>query len=340
MRRGSGSPRRIVACAIDEPTFVVSELTADGYLRLHDPVGLPRNPLWTQFHEGQRIIVHTRRGGRPSVIEIRSVHLWRGRSPGDAPSSIENLWVDVGARSRAEAQAMGIELLDPVTRDWPRWTYGDFVAGPGAADRTGCAAVAAAASAAPEHGETDYVISVQHGFRWAGLSAVVASLGGADTLVLAVAPQTAPGPGGPPVSARTDTRAPFPALPGVEVGTTIELGVRSRYPNTLVESVDQGDAEQYEAAVARAAGIASSSTCRPSARTSRATVSPPRPPCSAVSPTRTACRATKARCAMRCAPRFPSGPRPTRRWIRRATSSSPLGRTATRRSSSRTWMRW
>ena len=257
MRRGSGSPRRIVACAIDEPTFVVSELTADGYLRLHDPVGLPRNPLWAQFHEGQRIIVHTRRGGVPGVIGVRSVHLWRGRSPGDAPASIENLWVDVGARSRAEAQGMGIELLDPVTRDWPRWTYGDFVAGPGAADRTGCAAVAAAASAAPEHGETDYVISVQHSFRWAGLSAVVASLGGADTLVLAVALQTAPGPGGPPVSARTDTRPPFPALPGVEIGTTIELGVRSRYPNTLVESVEQGDAEQYEAAVARAAGIAS-----------------------------------------------------------------------------------
>src|SRR6185312_5720546 len=251
MRRGSGSPRRVVACALDEPGFVVSDVTPDGYLRLHDPVGLPRNPLWTQFYQGQRIVIHTRRGGVPGVIGVRSVHLWRGRSAGDAPASIENLWVDIGARTRAEAQTMGVEMLDPVTRDWPRWMYGDFVAGPGAADRAGCAAVAAAASAAPEHGETDYVISVQSSFRWAGLSAVVASLGGADTLVLAVAPQTAPGPGGPPVSARTDTRAPFPALPGVEVGTTIELGVRSRYPNTLVESVDQGDAEQYEAAVAR-----------------------------------------------------------------------------------------
>ena len=258
MRRGSGSPRRVVACALDEPGFVVSDFTPDGYLRLHDPVGLPRNPLWAQFYQGQRIVIHTRRGGVPGVIGVRSVHLWRGRSAGDAPASIENLWVDIGARTRAEAQAMGVEMLDPVTRDWPRWTYGDFVAGPAAADRAGCAAVAAAASAAPEHGETDYVISVQSTFRWAGLSAVVASLGGADTLILATAPETpATGPGGAPVSARAEPRAPFPALPGAPVGVTIELAVRARYANTLVESVEEGDAQQYVAAIARASGIAS-----------------------------------------------------------------------------------
>src|SRR6185312_6021517 len=100
LRRGSGSPRRVVACALDEPGFVVSGITADGYLRLHDPAGLPRHPLWTQFHEGQRIIVHTRHGEVPGVIGVRSVHLWRGRSPGDGPATIEKLWVDVGARNR------------------------------------------------------------------------------------------------------------------------------------------------------------------------------------------------------------------------------------------------
>lgn len=258
MRRGSGSPRRVVACALDEPAFVVSDVTPDGYLRLHDPVGLPNNPLWAQFHEGQRIVVHTRRGGVPGVIGVRSVHLWRGRSAGDAPASIEHFWVDIGARTRAEAQAMGVEMPDPVTRDWPRWTYGDFVAGPAAADRAGCAAVAAAASTAPEHGETDYVMAVQSHFRWAGLSAVIASLGGADTLVLATAPQTpATGPGGAPVSARTESRPPFPAVAGVRVGVTIELAVRARYANTLVESVQEGDAQQYVAAIARASGIAS-----------------------------------------------------------------------------------
>jgi putative aminopeptidase FrvX len=258
LRRGSGSPRRVVACALDEATFVVSDVTADGYLRLHDPAGLPRNPLWTQFHEGQRIVVHTRHGGVPGVIGVRSTHLWRGRSPGDGPASIEHLWVDVGARNRADVQSLGIQMLDPVTRDWPRWTYGDLVAGPAAADRAGCAAVAAASTAAPEHGETDYVISVQSAFRWTGLSAVVASLGGADTLIIAAARGAPPAaPGGSPVIAQTETRTPFAPLPNVQVGTTIELSVRAMYPRTLVESVRESDAEQYAAAIARAAGIAS-----------------------------------------------------------------------------------
>ena len=258
LRRGSGSPRRVVACALDEPGFVVSDVTADGYLRLHDPAGLPRHPLWTQFHEGQRIIVHTRHGELPGVIGVRSVHLWRGRSPGDGPATIEKLWVDVGAKSRADVQAMGIAMLDPVTRDWPRWTYADLVAGPAAADRAGCAAVAAASTAAPEHGETDYVISVQSAFRWTGLGAAITALGGADTLVIAAgrgAPAAAAG--GSPVIARTETRTPFAPLPGVQVGTTIELAVRASYPRTLVESVREGDLEQYVAAIDRAAGLAS-----------------------------------------------------------------------------------
>ena len=253
LRRGSGSPRRIVACALDEPGFVVSGITADGYLRLHDPAGLPRHRLWVQFHEGQRIIVHTRRGAVPGVIGVRSVHLWRGASPGDQPATIERLWVDVGAKNRADVQALGIEMLDPVSRDWPRWTYADLVAGPAAASRAGCAAVAAASTAAPEHGETDYVISVQSAFRWAGLGAAVASLGGADTLIIASGAPVAE-PGGSPVIAHTETRTLFP---GVPVGTTVFLAVRAMYPRTLVESVREADVEQYAAAIARAAGIAS-----------------------------------------------------------------------------------
>ena len=34
LRKGSGSPRRVVACALDRPGFAVTEITDDGYLRL------------------------------------------------------------------------------------------------------------------------------------------------------------------------------------------------------------------------------------------------------------------------------------------------------------------
>ena len=32
---GSGSPHRIIACALDRPSYVVSQITDDGYLRVH-----------------------------------------------------------------------------------------------------------------------------------------------------------------------------------------------------------------------------------------------------------------------------------------------------------------
>ena len=44
LRKGSGSPRRVVACAIDRPGHAVTQITTDGYLRLHR-VGNVAHPL-------------------------------------------------------------------------------------------------------------------------------------------------------------------------------------------------------------------------------------------------------------------------------------------------------
>ena len=60
LRKGSGSPRRVVACGLDRPAFAVTEITDDGYLRLREIGAGRQHPLWIQFHEGQRIKVLTR----------------------------------------------------------------------------------------------------------------------------------------------------------------------------------------------------------------------------------------------------------------------------------------
>jgi putative aminopeptidase FrvX len=50
LTRGKGRPRRVIACAIDAPAFAVSEITDEGYLRLHAAGNWPpRSPLWDQF---------------------------------------------------------------------------------------------------------------------------------------------------------------------------------------------------------------------------------------------------------------------------------------------------
>jgi putative aminopeptidase FrvX len=254
LRRGAGRPRRVVACGLDEPGYVVSEIRSDGYLRVHGSGTGPRHELWDQFHEGQRVVVLTDRGPVPGVMGVRSTHLWRRRAADDSVTTIEQLWVDVGARSRDEVRRLGIALLDPVMRDWPRWTYADFVAGPHAADRTGCAAVAAAATRTVASGETIFLLAAQSSFGWRGLSAALASLEEVDTLVLASARLVPPDSGSPGPVVRRSIRPPFRPAPGLRLDATVALAVRARYPGTLVESVQADDAVRYLAAVAEAAG--------------------------------------------------------------------------------------
>src|SRR5687767_9308740 len=72
LRKGSGSPRRVVACALDRSGFAVTEITDEGYLRLREIGAGRQHPLWTQFHEGQRLRVLTRNGEVPAVAIVKS----------------------------------------------------------------------------------------------------------------------------------------------------------------------------------------------------------------------------------------------------------------------------
>jgi putative aminopeptidase len=150
---GSGDPRRLVYCDVDEPGFVVGNITADGFLRLRR-VGRTTNPLFDQALEGQRIAVWGRRGAVPGVVGVRSVHLTRGRpSPSEAPFSVDDAWVDVGAASAAEVEALGIGVLDPVAPAKRPHEFGEhLLAAPAAGRRAACAALLAAALSRPAPG--------------------------------------------------------------------------------------------------------------------------------------------------------------------------------------------
>lgn len=182
-RAGSGTPRRVVACAMDVPNFVVSQVTDDGYLRLHR-AGVPLHPLWDQFHEAQQVRVLTSRGDVTGVVAITNGHFTRQHRSDTTVTTVDQLWVDVGASSAAEVRALGISLLDPVVAQRPLWTYEGHAAGPGAGARAGCAAVASAAMLPVTRGETIFVLGTQRSFGWVGLAAVLARLGAVDAITL------------------------------------------------------------------------------------------------------------------------------------------------------------
>jgi putative aminopeptidase FrvX len=150
---GSGDPRRLVYCDLDEAGYVVGNITPEGLLRLRR-VGQISYRLFDQQVEGQRVTVWGRRGAVPGVVAVRSVHLTRGRAAlGEQPFALDDAWVDVGAASSAEVASLGIDVLSPVAIAKRPQRYGaGLLAAPAAGTRAACAALFAAARARPRPG--------------------------------------------------------------------------------------------------------------------------------------------------------------------------------------------
>lgn len=182
---GNGNPHRVVACGIDAYSYAASQITEDGYLRLHRVGNGSVHPLWDQSHEGQHLRILTSKGPLIGVSAVANGHFAiQHRDETDIVTQ-NDLWLDVGAESAAEVAAMGIALLDPVIRQIPAWSYADEIAGPRSGARIGCAAVMAAAEAGLNSaGSTSYVLSVQQVFGWIGLGAALSGLPVAQELIV------------------------------------------------------------------------------------------------------------------------------------------------------------
>ena len=137
---GSGAPHRLIVTPIDEPGFVVSGITADGYLRLQrlPQSGLP--PIFNELYSAQPVKVRTAAGKWiDGVVAGISVHLHRADETTPSARDIDNMYVDIGATSAAEARAAGVDILSPVVM-WRQLTDSFVNAGPSLGDKFGVAA--------------------------------------------------------------------------------------------------------------------------------------------------------------------------------------------------------
>lgn len=190
---GSGAPHRVLACALDAPAYAASQITDDGYLRVHRIGRGSRHPLWDQQHEAKPVRVLTPRGPVTGVTARTNGHFAAQHRDDTSIVTADEVWIDVGAESREEVEAMGIGLLDPIVRHLPPWVLeGGQVAGPVVGQRAGCAIVAALGNA-PESGTgtTTFLMTASSGFGHVGLGSavrrgpevdeVIYLAGGADT---------------------------------------------------------------------------------------------------------------------------------------------------------------
>ena len=257
---GTGSPHRIVACALDRPGYAVTQIRDDGYLRLHRIGSGSRHPLWDQQFEAQQVRVMTKAGPVAGVVARANGHFAQQHRHETRPVSADDLWLDVGAESRDDVDALGIALLDPVSRDLPPWPIAGAVAGSDAGRRAGCAAVASLAASAKRggvRGRVTFVLSAQEVMGWVGLSSLVARGEKADQVIV-----LAPG-----ASERVDSERPAGQLRtfGDVLGESGVTAVRWLAPavdqaGSHMEIVRASEAAWLRSAAAAAAGLAPTGT--------------------------------------------------------------------------------
>jgi endoglucanase len=125
----------LVSAHIDEIGLVVRDVDPSGMIRF-DKLG------WfsDSFLPGMRVRV----GKIPGMVGIKSGHLMTEEEKRTVLPH-RNLYIDVGARSAAEVENMGISIGDPIAFDVPfgRWQDPDYCCGKAIDNRAACAVAVA-----------------------------------------------------------------------------------------------------------------------------------------------------------------------------------------------------
>jgi endoglucanase len=104
-----GSPRLMLAAHADEIAMTVNFINKEGFIHVRKVGGV--DPA---IMRGQRVSIHTREGDVRGVIGNVAPHLTR-QDPGDRKApKMEDLFIDIGVRSRSEAERV-VHVGDPIT---------------------------------------------------------------------------------------------------------------------------------------------------------------------------------------------------------------------------------
>jgi putative aminopeptidase FrvX len=140
---GSGAPLRVIAAPMDEPGYIVSNITPDGYLRVQRLPQTAANPVFDSLYAAEPIKIYARSGKIVSgVVAGLSVHLQTGRVNPPLTNNLDDIYVDIGADSAAEVRRAGVDVLDPLAIDRHLYDMADGrMTAPAIGDRFGCAAL-------------------------------------------------------------------------------------------------------------------------------------------------------------------------------------------------------
>ncbi len=128
------SPKVMLAAHMDEVGLMVKTITKEGFLQFAKMGGIDDRILLAQ-----KVIVHTRKGPLHGIIGSKPPHIQKEEERKKIVA-YDDLFIDVGAESRENADVMGVKIGDPVAFDVKYAKINkNIVIGKAFDDRVGCA---------------------------------------------------------------------------------------------------------------------------------------------------------------------------------------------------------
>ncbi len=131
---GDSGPKVVFIAHMDELGLIVSKMESDGSLRIRKVGGIDDRTL-----VGRVVEIRTQKGTVTGIIGLKPPHLMTESDDRKKVVGWEEIRVDVGTRSRAETERLGVRVLDPMVIKKDVTFIGDMVCARGVDDRAGCA---------------------------------------------------------------------------------------------------------------------------------------------------------------------------------------------------------
>ncbi|HIH89121.1 TPA: M42 family metallopeptidase [Candidatus Bathyarchaeota archaeon] len=130
------APKVALVAHLDQIGFIVFNIDATGFVRFRKIGGSV-----TRAIQGQHLQILTEKGPIVGVVGMKPGHITTPAEANTIPP-IEDMYIDIGARSREEAIAMGVRNGTPITyATAPVKLANGLIASPSIDDRAGCTAL-------------------------------------------------------------------------------------------------------------------------------------------------------------------------------------------------------
>jgi endoglucanase len=131
-----GNLKVMIASHIDEVALITSFIEDSGFIRFSTMGGIDPRILLSR-----RVLIHTKNKRLEGIIGVKPKHLLTEEEMKKIPQ-INQMYIDIGASSKSEAEELGVRIGDPITFNEPfvRLTA-QRVMGKALDDRTGVAAI-------------------------------------------------------------------------------------------------------------------------------------------------------------------------------------------------------